>query len=244
MINAAMRAQSPRLPDELAGRLREWIMTGRLRAGDHLHLERLAENLGVSVTPVREALLALRGEGFVYLEPRRGFTVAPLSRHDFTDAHQLQAGLSGELAARAAQRIEAEQLAELAELVEEIRLTARFALADVGGLVSRFHAELWRIAESPKLSWFLGIAVRYAPQHVAASVPGWREMAVTDHEALLIALQQHNPIDARATMHKHVAHTGELLIHHLQQLGLWSSGSESTSHQGVPHHTGNNDSGG
>ncbi|KAA5831252.1 GntR family transcriptional regulator [Saccharopolyspora hirsuta] len=238
-----MRAQSPRLPDELAGRLREWIMTGRLRAGDHLHLERLAEHLGVSVTPVREALLALRGEGFVNLAPRRGFTVAPLSRHDFADAHRLQASIAGELAARAAQRIDAEHLAELAPLVDEMRLAAQFVLADMGGLVGRFQAVLWRIAESPKLSWFLGIAVRYAPQHVAAAVPGWREMAVTDHEALLTALRRHDPVGARTAMHEHVTRTGELLIHHLQQLGLWSQPAESPSHQGVPHHTGNNDRG-
>lgn len=244
MINAARRAQSPRLPDELAGRLREWIMTGRLRAGDHLHLERLAEHLGVSVTPVREALLALRGEGFVDLAPRRGFTVVPLSRHDFTDAHRLQANIAGELAARAAPRIAAEQLAELAELLDEMQLAAQFVLADMGGVVTRFHAELWRIADSPKLSWFLGIAVRYAPQHVAAAVPGWRDMAVTDHQALLIALQQHDPAAARTAMHEHVTRTGELLIHHLQQLGLWSDSPESSPHQGVPHHIGNNDAGG
>ncbi|MDA3646738.1 GntR family transcriptional regulator [Saccharopolyspora indica] len=239
-----MRAQSPRLPDELAGRLREWIMTGRLRAGDHLHLERLAEHLGVSVTPVREALLALRGEGFVDLEPRRGFTVVPLSRHDFADTHRLQAGIAGELAARAAPRITAEQLAELDALLDEMRLAAQFVLADIGGVVTRFHAVLWRTAESPKLSWFLGIATHYAPQHVAAAVPGWREMAVTDHQALLLALRQHDPVAARTAMHEHVARTGELLIHHLQQLGLWAHAPESGSHQGVPHHIRNNDADG
>ncbi|GAA4618844.1 GntR family transcriptional regulator [Saccharopolyspora hordei] len=229
MSHAATRAQSPRLPDELAGRLREWIITGRLRSGDHLHLERLADHLGVSVTPVREALLTLRGEGFVDLEPRRGFTVAPLSRHDFADAHQLLAGIAGELTARAAERIGADELAELAALVEEMQFAAQFVLADMGGLVTRFHALLWQVAESPKLAWFLGIAVRYAPQHVAATLPGWRQMAADDHRALLIALRQHDPVAARETMHEHVVRSGELLIHHLQGAGFWSHDPTSVS---------------
>jgi DNA-binding GntR family transcriptional regulator len=238
VIDAAMRTRSPRLPDELAGRLRERIMTGRLRQGDHLHLERLAEQLGVSVTPVREALLALRGEGFVELEPRRGFTVAPLSRQDFEDAHRLQATLAGELATRAARKIGAERLAELAALHEEIKLANQFVLLDMGELVARFHAVVWQAAESPKLAWFHGIAVRYTPQNVTGDVPGWREMAVADHHVLLAALQRRDPVAARVAMHKHVTHTGQLLIHHLQQRGLWSDPPEnppppgsSASHQ-------------
>ncbi|SDW43827.1 transcriptional regulator, GntR family [Saccharopolyspora shandongensis] len=222
-----MRARSPRLPDELAGRLREGIMTGRLRQGDHLHLERLAEQLGVSVTPVREALLALRGEGFVDLEPRRGFTVAPLSRQDFEDAHRLQATIAGELAARAARQIDTERLAELGALLEEIQMASQFALLDMGEPVARFHTVICRAAESPKLSWFLGIAVRYTPRNATADVPGWREIAVADHQNLLTALRHRDPTAARAAMHQHITHTGQLLIHHLQQLGLWSETPEN-----------------
>ncbi|MER7014603.1 GntR family transcriptional regulator, partial [Saccharopolyspora sp. NPDC000359] len=180
------------------------------------------------------------GVGIFYRRPRRGYTGAPLSPPESADPLRVQACIAGELAARAAQRIGAEQLAELAPLVDEMQLAAQFVLADMGGLVGRFHALLWRIADSPKLSWFLGIAVRYAPQHVAAAVPGWREMAATDHEVLLSALRQRDPVGARTAMHEHVTRTGELLIHHLQQLGLWSQPAESASHQGVPHHTGNN----
>jgi DNA-binding GntR family transcriptional regulator len=227
VIDAVTQPRSPRLPDELAGQLRERIMTGRLRQGDHLHLERLAEQLGVSVTPVREALLALRGEGFVDLEPRRGFTVARLSRQDFEDAHRLQATLAGELATRAARKIDTDQLVELAALQEEIKLASQFVLLDMGELVTRFHAVVWQAAESPKLAWFHGIAVRYTPQNVTVDVPGWREMAVADHHALLVALRRRDPVAARVAMHKHVTRTGQLLIHHLHQQGLWSDPPEN-----------------
>ncbi len=88
-------------------------MDGRVRPGDYLRLERLALEFGISVTPVREALKSLRSEGFVVLEPRRGFVVAPLSKRDVQDLFWVQAGIAAELTARAAPRIGAGTLGEL-----------------------------------------------------------------------------------------------------------------------------------
>src|SRR5690606_26011206 len=84
---APRRALGTRLQlgDEAAARIRELILDGRVRPGERLRLERLALEFGVSVTPVREALKSLRSEGFVVLEPRRGFVVAPLSKRDVRD---------------------------------------------------------------------------------------------------------------------------------------------------------------
>ncbi|MGV9423341.1 GntR family transcriptional regulator [Streptomyces sp. NPDC003656] len=87
------------------------LRSGEARPGDFLRTERVAEAVGVSSTPVREGLLALRSEGFVQLVPRRGFVVAPFTRQDVRDLFWAQAQLSGELAARAARRITARQTA-------------------------------------------------------------------------------------------------------------------------------------
>ena len=66
------------LSDEVAGYVRELIMSGNLRPGEFIRQERIADELQLSATPVREGLLLLRGEGFLELKPRRGFVVAPL----------------------------------------------------------------------------------------------------------------------------------------------------------------------
>ena len=68
------------LSDEVAGHLRAAIMSGALRPGTFIRLDETAAELGVSITPVREALLKLRGEGMVQLEPHRGHVVLPLTR--------------------------------------------------------------------------------------------------------------------------------------------------------------------
>src|SRR5690349_13473691 len=114
------RVRRGQLADEVAGHLRDLIMAGRLRPGDFIRLEEIAAELGVSITPVREALLTLRGEDMVELVPRRGYVVAPLSRQDVQDLFRLQADIAGELAARATTRLGEAELTELAELQGEL----------------------------------------------------------------------------------------------------------------------------
>src|SRR5258708_38863720 len=77
----AGRGHSPRqqLSDEVASHVRELIMSGRLRPGEFIRQERIAEALDLSATPGREGLLSLKGEGFVQLKPRRGVVVAAVA---------------------------------------------------------------------------------------------------------------------------------------------------------------------
>src|SRR5689334_13844792 len=115
----------PQLSEEVAGHLRSQIMSGRVRPGDRIRLEEVAEQLGVSITPVREALLTLRGDGMVELEPRRGYVVAPMSRQDILDVFTLQGDIAGELAARAAAVVTAAETAELASLDRKLGSATR-----------------------------------------------------------------------------------------------------------------------
>src|SRR5271155_4503539 len=101
------------LSDEVAGHLRAAIMSGSLRPGTFIRLDETAAKLGVSVTPVREALLKLRGEGMVQLEPHRGHVVLPLTRQDIDDIFWLQATIAREVAAAATDHITDTEIGEL-----------------------------------------------------------------------------------------------------------------------------------
>src|SRR3984885_15969294 len=109
----ARSSHRQQLPEEVASYVREMIVSGEVRPGEFLRMERIAEAVGVSNTPVREGLLILRSEGLVELVPRRGFVVSPFSRQDVRDLFWAQAQLARELAARAARNISPDQLAEL-----------------------------------------------------------------------------------------------------------------------------------
>ena len=83
------------------------ILTGEYGPEERLIEEQLAERLGVSRTPVRQALTMLEAEGLVEIAPNRGATVCSFSTEDVWDIYDLRAVLEGHAARRAAGRIEA-----------------------------------------------------------------------------------------------------------------------------------------
>src|SRR5438105_2046589 len=110
---ASLRVQ---LKDEAAAHIRELIVSGQVAPGELVRLAPLAERLGASVTPVREALLLLAQDGWVTQEPNRGFRVGSFTRRDIADAYWVHARVAAELAARAALVVTSETLAVLREL--------------------------------------------------------------------------------------------------------------------------------
>jgi DNA-binding GntR family transcriptional regulator len=204
------------LSDEAAAHVRELIMSGAVESGTYLRPDRLAADLGISITPVREGLLALRGEGFVQLVPRHGFVVSPLTGTDIEDLYQAQAWLAGELAARAAQRADDAALAGLERRQRSLEAAAR---AGDFRLVERtnyaFHRDINRTAEAPKLAWLLAVATRYAPRRFFPTVRGWVIASVEDHRPVLDALHAADENAARDAMRRHIEHAGVLLAAHL-----------------------------
>jgi DNA-binding GntR family transcriptional regulator len=212
------RRSRPQLSDEASAYIRELIMTGQLRPGEFIRIDHVARDLSVSITPVREGLLALRGEGFVQLEPRRGFVVAPLSTHDVRDIFRAQSLLAGELAARAAERIDQERLAQLRELQDALTAAAADGEpARMEALNHAFHRLVNRTAAAPKIAWLLSVGARYVPRRFYATINGWPDASVRDHSAILAALATRDPDAARESMTRHVQHAGELLATHLEQ---------------------------
>lgn len=93
--------------------IREAIMDGRLAPGQRLKEEELARELGISRTPVREALLILQTDGLVEASPNRGATVRSYDLDDLGDLYMLRAALEGVAARLAAERATPRELAKL-----------------------------------------------------------------------------------------------------------------------------------
>lgn len=203
--------------------LRDRIMSGRLRTGDRIRLEEVAAETGLSITPVREALLMLRSEDMVELQPRRGYVVAPLSRQDILDVFGLQGDIAGELAARVAATVSEAQLDELTRLHQELSRAAQGRrVAAVEQLEYVFHRTINRLAAARKLSWFLRTALRYTPARFYSSDATWRAGMAADHEALLAAFAAHDSEAARTVMTRHFTDGADRLVKHLDGLGVWS----------------------
>jgi DNA-binding GntR family transcriptional regulator len=179
------------LSDEVAGHLRAAIMSGTLRPGTFIRLDETAAELGVSVTPVREALLKLRGEGMVQLEPHRGHVVLPLTRQDIEDIFWLQETIAKELAAAATDQITEAEIDELDRINDALAAAVESSNAEtIAGIEFAFHRVFNQASRRIKLAWFLLNAVRYMPVLVYAADPQWGAAAVENHRKLVAALRR------------------------------------------------------
>jgi DNA-binding GntR family transcriptional regulator len=179
------------LSDEVANHLRAAIMSGTLRPGTFIRLDETAAELGVSITPVREALLKLRGEGMVQLEPHRGHVVLPLTRQDIEDIFWLQATIAKELAAAATDHITDGEIDELDRINHALEATIGSSETDtIAGIEFAFHRVFNQASGRIKLAWFLLNAARYMPVRVYAADPDWGVAAVDHHRQLIAALRR------------------------------------------------------
>ena len=133
--------------------IRQAIGDGRLEPGHHLKEEQLAQELGVSRTPVREALHVLQAEGLIEAFPNRGATVRACDLADLEDLYELRALLEGRAARRAATRATPAQLQELRASCERFeRLVGTSNLQAVVAENGPFHEVILKAAASERLT--------------------------------------------------------------------------------------------
>ena len=108
------------LRDVVFESLRKAIVEGSLKPGQRLMEVQLAEQLGVSRTPVREAIRKLELEGFVIMLPRKGAYVADMSVKDIIDVLEVRSALEGLAANLAAERMDEEEIKELKKISESL----------------------------------------------------------------------------------------------------------------------------
>jgi DNA-binding GntR family transcriptional regulator len=217
------RVRREQLADEVAAHLRVGIMSGTLRPGTFIRLDETAAELGVSITPVREALRTLRGEGMVRLEPHRGHVVSPLTRDDIEDIFWLQAAIASQLARSVAERITDDEIDELerraaavADAIErrdaDVVIDAEFA----------FHRAFNRASGRIKLAWFLLHAARYLPPHIFADDPHWGQTTVGSRRRLIAALRRRDRDEVVRLINIQFDDATRRLTARLDETGLWS----------------------
>lgn len=214
-------AVRPQLSDDVARVVRRRIFHGTYPAGIYLRLDQLAADLGISVTPVREALLNLRAEGLLVQHPRRGFMVLEVTARDIADVADVQAYVGGELGARAAANITDDQLAELTAIQDELEKAYDHDDLDrTVRLNHEFHRLINVIADSPKLTQVMSGVTRYAPESVFPTLEGWPAQSIKDHRKVIAALARRDAELVRAAMAEHFTIGVRPLTEHLTERGV------------------------
>jgi DNA-binding GntR family transcriptional regulator len=189
------------------------IVSHEYPPGARLVETRIAQELGVSQAPVREALRDLEQLGCVVHEPFRGCSVRAFSAEELLEAFPVRAALEALAARLAAERMTEDELLRLAELLDRMRDAARRGDAhDQSRANASFHATIVRAARNATLERQWSFLEPYSRTYVTVSQPGLDLLALSDrHVPILEALRARDGDAAAEAMHRHLMDAAELL---------------------------------
>ncbi len=222
------------LVDRLASAIHGRILSGRVPIGSRLRQEALADDFGVSRTPVREALRKLEATGVVQLLPNRGAVVRGPSAREIREAYEVRAELEGLAAELAARGINDRELQRLREAEKLFRGSVRPLVAaaekrrwdDESSWVRAndlFHQAILDAAGNQRLSAMIAELHQSFPRGLTwAALSGSSRLLeenVAQHAAVLAAIEHHDPAEARRRMVEHVRSAGELVSRYFEEAG-------------------------
>ena len=195
--------------------IREAIMDGRLEPGQRLKEEELARELGISRTPVREALLILQTDGLVEAHPNRGATVRSYGLDDLGDLYMLRAALEGVAARLAAERATPRELAKLRRSCDRFDTVAGAgSLKEIVRENLVFHDAILNIAGNDRIAQLVR-GVTELPLVYKSYLwysPNQKLVSAHYHRQILHALEARNPERAESVMKQHVFEARDVLV--------------------------------
>jgi DNA-binding GntR family transcriptional regulator len=218
----------PKIGDETARILRERVVSGMYGPGKRLRIDELADSIGVSTMPVREALITLAAEGLVEGHPHRGFKVGAISENDVLDLFSVHAFCASELARRATGLISDSDVARLRAIQREIERAAGSRTLSISSRLNliedknfEFHATINRLVDARRLRWFLRTATRFIPRQFY-EISGWLALTLSDHPPIILALEAKDRAVAAQLMSDHILAGGRLVAEKMRQTGFWA----------------------
>lgn len=196
-----------RVPGQVYELLRERIQTAELRPGESINERRLSEWLGVSRTPIREAIRRLADDGLIEIVPNVGTSVALVDPRRVYEFCQIRVNLEAAAAAEATKHITAKEGRELEALIDE-----QDATIDSGDAVrninvdTEFHQLIHRLSGFTTMADILqrvmGEIIR--ARHLSIKLPGRLREPIKEHRAILAGLRSGDPAKAAEAMRTHL----------------------------------------
>ena len=207
------------LRDVVFNTLRQAIIEGDLKPGERLLEIQLADKLGVSRTPVREAIRKLELEGLVTMVPRRGTTVLGITKKHLKDVLEIRSALEELALELACRRVTPEQYEELVRL--EALLEAKqdsdnaFELSDID---EKFHEQIYQATNNPRLVQLLANLreqmYRYRLEYMKAKDK--RPRLIQEHQQIIKALKNKDSKAGRKAIYDHIVNQANAILSTLE----------------------------
>lgn len=202
--------------------LRELIFSGELRPGVRIYADEMAEKLGMSPIPVREALRALASRGLVEAIPQRGFRVRPADRDDFQETYQLRQLVDPYAARLAVPRMDEASLDAMDRALK--KLAGTILSNDVDSYDTDHHAFHFSIYNQSGNRWLLDVqqmlwenSMRY--QRISTGLRGTAEERVAEHRAIAQSCRAGDAETVATYVFRHLEHTRSVVYESLSAEG-------------------------
>lgn len=213
-------AKRKSLREEVYDSLRKSILHGTLKAGQRLIEEQLANQIGISRTPVREAFHRLERDELVTRLPKGGFAVREFTKEDVEEIFGIRSALESYAAYLATLHLTPDKIVGLERKIEETEKALRGGNEDrFGQLLTEFHDLLYRSCRSKKLIEMINNFRDYFYRYRLAllrSANGMRD-SIDGHQRMLEAMKKKNPRLVERLVRKHLERGKELVIKEIDE---------------------------
>ena len=203
------------LSERVCERLEEQIINGDIAVGETLTELKLCQRLGVSRTPVREALRMLEQKGLVSIVHNRGAVVLGVTEEDLEDIYTIRTYLEGLASRRTAKRASKEQIETLREVLELQEFYAQKNQAyRINELDSQFHELIFSYSESRTLQHILAELHRSVRRYrqFSLSFPSRAQNSVLEHRQIFNAIEKRLPEQAELLTAQHISNAKNNLL--------------------------------
>ena len=217
------KIKTDNLTNKVYQQIKEAIMSGRFQPGERLPIRPLAEKMGTSATPVREALLKLVSYGALEMKPAHPITVPVLDEKGYLENRAIRVVNEGLAASEAAKKITKRQLLKLKKLNDDmIQAAKEHRFNDSIACNYAFHIEVCKAANMPVLLEFIeilwlriGPSLNFLESKASTNQP---KKASNYHKEILQALEDKDASAAQAAMEKDLVEGGETLLKYFEKM--------------------------
>ena len=197
--------------------LREAILKGDFKPGDRLKQADLADAMGVSRMPIREAFQKLEAEGLIKLEPHKGAVVKSIQVEDIEEIYALRAKLEKMAVYQSVENLTEDDHKQLSTLVEQMETSA-----DVDEFIRyniEFHRLLMKRCSWERLNSFISTLWNGLPQQTPHILKGQKDTSNVEHRSILNAVLNKDKETAANLVSNHISRTGNMLVKRLKEEG-------------------------